>query len=259
MEGLLKTKAKSFDASVIHRVSLAAAPLAGWVKANVQYSHALETVKPLEASLRELVAGLEASRVRVGECEQELEVLDGRVVELKEDFARRTGEAEQLKLSLKAVTAQLEAAEVLLGKLGGERERWQGQLVTLQVSLSKIPMRSLVTAAFMTYLPGEPEDVRRLTTRRWAALLGGAAEGADPAGAEFSFRSFMTTESETLGWKADGLPDDDLSIENAVTILQGVDVPYVVDPSTRTAAWLKRHLRGDGGGDPPPAAGGRSR
>lgn len=53
----------------------------------------------------------------------------------------------------------------------------------------------------------------------------------------------MTTESETLSWKADGLPDDDLSIENAVTILQGVDVPYVVDPSTRTANWLKRLLK----------------
>lgn len=36
----------------------------------------------------------------------------------------------------------------------------------------------------------------------------------------FDFRRFMSTESEQLVWKAEGLPSDDLSMENALVILK---------------------------------------
>lgn len=37
---------------------------------------------------------------------------------------------------------------------------------------------------------------------------------------EFDLRRFLSTESEQLTWKAEGLPSDNLSMENAVVILQ---------------------------------------
>lgn len=37
---------------------------------------------------------------------------------------------------------------------------------------------------------------------------------------EFDLRRFLCTESEELVWKSEGLPSDDLSIENALVILQ---------------------------------------
>lgn len=37
---------------------------------------------------------------------------------------------------------------------------------------------------------------------------------------EFDLRSFLCTESEQLIWKSQGLPSDDLSVENALVILQ---------------------------------------
>jgi hypothetical protein len=39
---------------------------------------------------------------------------------------------------------------------------------------------------------------------------------------EFDLRRFLCTESEQLIWKSEGLPSDDLSIENALVILQVV-------------------------------------
>ena len=45
---LLKNKASSFDHATITRVSVAAAPLAAWVKANIRYSVVLEKIGPLE-------------------------------------------------------------------------------------------------------------------------------------------------------------------------------------------------------------------
>lgn len=41
---------------------------------------------------------------------------------------------------------------------------------------------------------------------------------------EFDLRRFLCTESEQLIWKSEGLPSDDLSVENAIVILQVTDI-----------------------------------
>ncbi|KAK7078013.1 hypothetical protein SK128_012525 [Halocaridina rubra] len=48
VEKLLTERADSFKPAVAKRASTAAAPLAAWVKANVQFSYVLQKVKPLE-------------------------------------------------------------------------------------------------------------------------------------------------------------------------------------------------------------------
>lgn len=53
----------------------------------------------------------------------------------------------------------------------------------------------------------------------------------------------MTSESEMLKWKAEGLPGDVLSMQNAVVILNSQLSPLVVDPSTQASTWLESHLR----------------
>ena len=48
VEQLLTKRGESFDPKVAKRASIAAAPLAAWVKANVSYSSVLERIAPLE-------------------------------------------------------------------------------------------------------------------------------------------------------------------------------------------------------------------
>ncbi|CAG13680.1 unnamed protein product, partial [Tetraodon nigroviridis] len=60
---------------------------------------------------------------------------------------------------------------------------------------------------------------------------------------EFDLRSFLSTESEQLIWKSQGLPSDDLSIENALIILQSAGCPFLIDPSSQATEWLCTHLQ----------------
>ncbi len=50
------------------------------------------------------------------------------MAELKQDFAKRTAEAESLRAKVDKAEATLESARSLLGKLGGERDRWVKQV-----------------------------------------------------------------------------------------------------------------------------------
>ena len=63
--------------------------------------------------------------------------------------------------------------------------------------LQALPASTLLAAAFMTYLPGEPEDARSAAQQQWATLLGLEPQAVDMV-------RFMATESETLTWKAQG-------------------------------------------------------
>lgn len=49
---------------------------------------------------------------------------------------------------------------------------------------------------------------------------------------EFNFRTFLSTESQLLTWKKEGLPADTLSMENAIMILNTNRTPLIIDPAT---------------------------
>ena len=85
------------------------------------------------------------------------------------------------------------------------------QVHELTAELEQLPRRAQVAAGFITYLSSAPEDVRKATMSQWCEAAGLH---------DFDFRRFMSTESEQLVWKAEGLPSDDLSMENALVILK---------------------------------------
>ena len=125
-------------------------------------------------------------------------------------------------------------AENLVSKLEGEHRRWSDQVGELDEELKQLPWKSLLAAAFITYLSQSSEDERRSRLAEWLEHTGLES---------FNLRQFLSTESEQLKWKAEGLPSDDVSMENALIILQGELVPFLIDPSQRAAEWPKTHLK----------------
>lgn len=109
----------------------------------------------------------------------------------------------------------------------------------MDVEAEQLPLNSLMAAAFVTYLPSHAESVRAEHLRAWARIL--KLDGA------FDLKSFLSSESEMLEWKAQGLPADDLSMENTLVILNTQQAPFIIDPATQATEWLKAHLRGEKG------------
>ncbi|CAL4059761.1 unnamed protein product, partial [Meganyctiphanes norvegica] len=234
VEKLLQDRAKSFDPAVAKRASTAAAPLAAWVKANVKFSYVLTRVKPLEEEQNKLQRNLSRAEVQIGELSAGLDDVDKKVAKLRDKLNRSTKEAAEVEFHLNKAQETITAAESLVTKLDGEYQRWSQQVAELEDSLSWLPKESVLTAAFITYLSGEPEDVRAKTIKDWSHLL--KVE-------EFDFKRFLGSEREQLAWKMEGLPSDQLSIENALVILQCRMRPFLIDPSSRATAWLRQHLK----------------
>lgn len=122
----------------------------------------------------------------MAECQRNLEELDGSVQTLNDNFAQKTQEAESLKFGLNKAEETLFAAQSLLGQLSGENERWKNKIMQLEQELALVPIKSLLSSGYITYLGQANESVREQVLHEWCQAL---------RVAEFNFRTFLSTES----------------------------------------------------------------
>jgi dynein heavy chain 2 len=236
VEAFIAENSKSFEPAAAKRASVACAPLAMWVKANLQYADVLDKIQPLESQAKLLEDGLADSQDKLKELNDELGALDAKVADLRLSFEKSTHEGAKLKMELEVAQGTIVTAEALLGKLVGENDRWTEQVAVLDTEIALFTNHALVAAAFVTYLPQVSEGGRKAMVARWAAAL--------DVDAAFSFRSFMASESEELQWRSEGLPSDSLSVENAVIIQSSSLSSYLIDPNSTGSDWLKTMLKG---------------
>ncbi|KAJ7398962.1 hypothetical protein BTVI_119896 [Pitangus sulphuratus] len=224
VEELLSKNRASFDPKNAKRASAAAAPLAAWVNANIQYSHVLERIQPLEKEKAGLEANLKKTEDRKKKLEDLLNSVGQKVLELKDKFQSRTTEAAKLEAELSKAQKTLKAAEELINQLDREHKRWNTQVTEITDELATLPKRAQLAAAFITYLSAAPEDQRKTSLDEWTKSAGLE---------KFDLRRFLCTESEELVWKSEGLPSDDLSIENALVILQDTNFLTALELAVR--------------------------
>eukprot|EP00048_Salpingoeca_helianthica_P012919 m.191176 g.191176 ORF g.191176 m.191176 type:complete len:3938 (+) comp15437_c5_seq50:82-11895(+) len=234
VQELIRTRESSFQAENAKRANVAAAPLAKWVLANMQFSEVLEKIGPLEAESNKLQQHLEQSQERLKSLSAEVETIDRAVKELTARYGVCTADCARLQLEYEQSQSVITSAEGLISKLDGERQRWAEQAKTIKASIASLPLKALLAAGFITYLGDATEDVREATLQQWASHARLAS---------FDFLSFMSTESEQLSWKAEGLPSDRLSLENAAAMLASTQAPLLVDPGQRATEWLKKHMK----------------
>ncbi len=210
VQNLISKSPDSFEPRKIAAVSFAAAPLAEWVLAQLEYAKVLETVQPKQREFDDANGLLESARQRQMECANDLVRLEQEVKQLKATFAQTTSEAEALKIGLEKINTTLASAQGLLGKLSSEQERWAVQVRQLSASLMALPFNTLLVAGFIAYLGSEEELAREAALEDWRTKCGLK---------KANFLSFMATESQALLWKREGLDSDTLSLQNAAIIL----------------------------------------
>lgn len=87
--------------------------------------------------------------------------VDAKVAQLKTQLSTYTKEAAEIEINLKAAEEKLNSAEGLVSKLNEEYERWGKQNEEFSMELKTLPIKCLLTSAFITYLSEEFEDERR--------------------------------------------------------------------------------------------------
>jgi dynein heavy chain 2 len=237
VETILDTRKSSFTKEAASRASAAAVPLAAWVSANVRYSYVLEKIKPLEQEQSRLHSNLKLAENQLSDLTQGLSEVDQKVTVLKQKLSQFTKEAAEVEISLTKTQEIIASADKLVAGLEGEYLRWKREVEVIGQNIEKIPHQAIITAGFLTYLADMSEDLRMELSTKWSSKLGIS---------KFDIKYFVCTEQEMLQWRAEGLPSDELSLENAIAILKNSAIPYIIDPSSQATEWLKKHYEKEG-------------
>ncbi|XP_063978818.1 cytoplasmic dynein 2 heavy chain 1 [Diachasmimorpha longicaudata] len=216
---LIKERPDSFEEKTAKRASVAAAPLAAWVLANLQYGQILQQVAPLEREQRQLSEKLSAAEAQIDKLAAGLNSVETRVAQLQEQLAEHSRGAAALQLRTEATEASLSTARALLEKLDVEHSDWQTQFEALTSRRTRLDVEAAEVASLLVYQDPGRDD-------KWKK----------------SALELLVTERERLLWRAQDLPTDTGSLVGAACALKGPLVPLFMDSSGIAVSWLKSNF-----------------
>ena len=122
----------------------------------------------------------------------------------------------------------MDAANALIAALAGEEVRWTAQSRAFDATIAALAGDCAVASSFVSYLGPFNKEFRELLLER--DFKGACAAAGLPLTPALSVAAFLAEETEVGEWAVEGLPSDDLSVQNGILVTRATRPPVLVDP-----------------------------
>lgn len=226
----------------VTRSSKACGPLYQWAESQIKYSTVYNRIQPLRDEVEQLENEAKLVKDKLETVEAEVDSLEASISQYKTDYALLIRDVEALKAEMETVTTKVERAQSLLMSLGHESERWQKSSNSFQAILRSLIGDGLLMGGFLTYSGFFDFKSRSALMSRWKHTL-------DALGIEYredlGVVESLSKASARLQWQTDGLPGDQLSLENGVILDHALRFPLVIDPSGDAISFIMKKYHDD--------------
>ena len=211
-----------------------------WAKGAIELWEKQKQIRPLEAKCEE-------KKNEKNKLTTELEALTKLKDEKEKEYNKITEESEKSKRILENLeeqirinTERLERAKKLLNSLGGERGRWIETLKSLKKEEVNFLGNYIVSSLFIAYLSPFTGLFRNNQINEWIMMC---KKQNISISDKYSLKAVMSNDVEIRGWTSCGLPNDSVSIENAIMIANNNKYPLLIDPQLQGNQWLKKYYK----------------
>jgi dynein heavy chain, axonemal len=218
-------------------ISKAGDGLLKFVRAVLKYCDTYREVKPkqdrvefLQNDLVEKALVLDQLKVEVEGLESELNALN---MKYEHSLALRQKYSDELEVSEK----RLNAADRLVTGLMSEKIRWKKELEQLGVDKENIIGSCLLSASFMAYAGTFSWDFRKVMISSW---LEDIIMREIPVATPYKIDQNLSDDVEISTWSSEGLPPDELSIQNGILTTRASRFPLCIDPQQQALTWIKK-------------------
>jgi dynein heavy chain len=213
---------------LIKSASLAASGLFIWVKANLKCYDIHKSVEPKKKKAAEMKKKLAEAEQELAATEASLKELNEKLDILNADRKIKEDELNDLTEKSNLMTKRLNAATKLITGLGSEQKRWTKDMEVMQEDKLKLVGDCLVGSAFLSYCGAFNFLFRdKMVYNHW---LKDVRERNIPSKETFLLEDLLTTDVEISKWASEGLPGDELSIQNGILTTSASRWPLCVDP-----------------------------
>jgi len=225
-----------FEPDVIKKASIAAMGICKWIRAMVVYDKVAKEVGPKRKSLAAAEKSYSDAVELLNSKKEELAEVIALVDKLVADLNAAKDKMEQLQNQRDDCAAKLVRAEKLITGLGGEKASWQTRSAVLGQNYINLTGDILMAAGVCAYLGVFTTQYRNSAVEAWVTKL---QKLEIPASKEFSLPAIIGDQVKIRQWVIDKLPNDSVSIDNAIILDNSRRWPLMIDPQMQAHKWVK--------------------
>ncbi|XP_039266995.2 dynein axonemal heavy chain 8-like [Styela clava] len=212
------------------------AGLCSWTEAMATFYGINREVLPLKANLVIQEKRLAVANEDLANAQATLDEKQAELDKVQAIYDSAMQNKQALIDDAEACKRKMTNAKTLINGLGGEKIRWTEASRRFQQEINRLVGDVLLCCGFLSYSGPFNQEFRTQLINSWKKEL----RKHKVLFFENLNISSMLEESATINdWNLQGLPSDDLSVQNGIIVTKALRFPLIIDPQTQGKTWIK--------------------
>ncbi|XP_027535085.1 dynein heavy chain 5, axonemal-like isoform X2 [Neopelma chrysocephalum] len=179
---------------------------------------------------------LNSAQIQLDEKQMELD-------EVQAMYDAAVKEKQALLDDAEACRRKMNNATALIEGLGGEKLRWTASSKNFQNQIIDLVGNVLLATGFLSYSGPFNQEYRNLLLHLWKKEMDNKKI---PYSNNLNLTDMLVDNATVGEWNLQGLPNDDLSIQNGIIVTKASGYPLLIDPQGQGKMWIKNKERNNG-------------
>ncbi|XP_018316536.1 dynein heavy chain 8, axonemal [Mycetomoellerius zeteki] len=212
------------------------AGLIQWTISMVAFYEINKDVLPLKANLLVQENYYDKANKNLLKAEELLKEKDDALKIVQNEFDAVMQERQKIIDQAAVCQAKMDITTAMIEGLSGEKIRWTEQVTTFKSEIERLVGDVLVFTGFLSYCGPFNQEFRFLLQRKWLDFI---QDRKIPISLNVNIVNALT-DTATIGeWNLQGLPTDELSVQNGIIVTKASRYPLLIDPQLQGKTWIK--------------------
>ena len=226
---------EDYNMATAKRVCSDVAGLLCWTKAMSFFFGVNKNVLPLKINLAFQEARYQKAMTDLTNAEMLLAKKETELKKVQLMYAIAVKEKQHLTQQAGTCRKKMSAASTLISGLSGEANRWTQQSKEFREQLIRLIGDTLLACSFLSYSGPFNSEFREMLMHQWQGLL---KTKKLPFTENINVVNMLINDNETSEWALQGLPSDELSLQNASIVTKARSYPLLIDPQGQGKNWM---------------------
>ncbi|XP_071824188.1 dynein axonemal heavy chain 5-like [Apostichopus japonicus] len=212
------------------------AGLCAWTKAMSFFYGINKEVLPLKANLAIQEGRYTAAMTDLNKAQEQLDAKQRELDAAQAEYDAAMKKKQDLLDDADNCRRKMEAASALISGLGGEKERWTQQNKEFKAQIGRLVGDVLVLTGFLSYSGPFNQEYRARLLKSWQKEM---RTRKIPFTSHLNLIEMLADNPTIAEWNLQGLPNDELSIQNGIIVTKASRFPLLIDPQGQGKIWIK--------------------